>query len=502
MARLINLLASLLLIIFMLIYARELDSSWVYFGIPYTLGLLIAFIAAAVHPISVTNRMNLALLAGLWAGMALYPYALNYSFDSSPAIAVIMIGLLGWFSLWWIRPHLKALLHSRPFTLNLLVMNISVVSMVLLTFMLELYVIRYPPQNAQRIGIIYTPHSTLEHQTVEFTYAAHINNYGFRGADVKAHFAGDCRVMLVGDSYTYGWGVEYPNTWGAQLETALDKEIEAEILNLGYPGVGPQTYAAVVAQAAPIFEPDIIVVSLLQGDDLMQAEDVAQRLPALLSGGGQINQFLHRHYPNITRYLFITPQYVSQAAYRDTWIEVAEDALQQYPYAFDHIDSFIQSLYKTGQLNPYMIAVSQNTDYFTALLNPEQSKIQAQISAMGKALNSINEYAPQLIVASIPYRAYVSDEEQALLGELGIHTVPEMVTTTTMDDVVQLALDTVADKQNIRFFEATQVFREASEILYFRYDGHFTIAGNRLFAEQIYPVVQEACLQVRDSYAN
>lgn len=315
MARFVNLIATLFLVILIVRYTREIDGSWVYFIIPYTLSLLTTFIIATLRPTVIAQFMNTALLAGLWAGMVLYPYGLNYSFDSSPAIALFIIGLLGWLSLWWIRPHLRELLYKRPFTLNFLVMNTSIVSVVLFTFMIELYVTIHPPTNAHRTGIIYTPHSTLHHQAADFTYTAYINNYGFRGADVKTQFAGDCRVMLIGDSFTFGWGVDFDDTWGTHIETALDKKLDAEILNLGYPGVGPQTYAAVVSWAAPIFEPDVIVVSLLQGDDLMQAEDVAQRLPALLSSGGLVNQFLQTHYPNIARYLLVSPQNVSSEAY-------------------------------------------------------------------------------------------------------------------------------------------------------------------------------------------
>lgn len=162
------------------------------------------------------------------------------------------------------------------------------------------------------------------------------------------------------------------------------------------------------------------------------------------------------------------------------------------------MDAAIQDLYRTGQLNPYIIAVSQNIDYFTALLDLTQPMVHAKIEAMGKALDTISQHAPQVIVASMPYRAYVSINELTLLGELGIYTVPEMVTTTAMDDAVRLALDYVTDQQAIQFFETTQAFRETPETLYFRLDGHFNKAGNRLFAEQIYPVVYEACQQTRE----
>ena len=73
----------------------------------------------------------------------------------------------------------------------------------------------------------------------------HINRDGFRDRDFPVERTkGAARIVCVGDSYTYGWGVNLEDSFPKQLERAL--EPGTEVLNLGVFGynadqcLGPQ----------------------------------------------------------------------------------------------------------------------------------------------------------------------------------------------------------------------------------------------------------------------
>jgi len=76
--------------------------------------------------------------------------------------------------------------------------------------------------------------------------------------------AGVRRVAVLGDSMTFGWGVEDDLTYPAQLQTLLPG---AEVINAGYPGTCLGEKAAWYARGVRPFHPALVVLTLL-GDDV------------------------------------------------------------------------------------------------------------------------------------------------------------------------------------------------------------------------------------------
>jgi len=107
------------------------------------------------------------------------------------------------------------------------------------------------------------------------------------------------RIVAIGDSYTYGWGVEQEQTWLRLLEELLAAQgYPVQTVNLGKPGSGPPDYAALAERAVPILRPDLILVVLLQGNDLGAAGPENVTVPK-----GNRFDFLRQIYPNTIRLL-------------------------------------------------------------------------------------------------------------------------------------------------------------------------------------------------------
>ncbi|HVS19503.1 MAG TPA: hypothetical protein VMT18_12935, partial [Planctomycetota bacterium] len=75
-------------------------------------------------------------------------------------------------------------------------------------------------------------------------FAASINAAGFRGPPVTPRRAGELRVALVGDSFTFGNGVSFEDTLGQALAAELGRlGREAVVFNCGVPGYNAEQVA-------------------------------------------------------------------------------------------------------------------------------------------------------------------------------------------------------------------------------------------------------------------
>ncbi len=107
------------------------------------------------------------------------------------------------------------------------------------------------------------------------------------------------RIMLVGDSLTYGYGVEEENTYGRTLERILSEEYHSEVLNLGICGLQSSDIVEIVLEFAPILKPDLIVYGISLNDFLP-------------SGIGQ--------YKSNRRWPFPLPDYIKFRLFHQTYI--------------------------------------------------------------------------------------------------------------------------------------------------------------------------------------
>lgn len=126
-------------------------------------------------------------------------------------------------------------------------------------------------------GLIFPPGSALTYQTPEFSFTANINRLGFRDREFTLTKEAGARILAVGDSFTYGWGVSVEQSWPKALEARLrERGYDVEVANLGQPGGSPLAYAQTAARAVPLLKPDLVIVCITQGDDLAQLKGVGE----------------------------------------------------------------------------------------------------------------------------------------------------------------------------------------------------------------------------------
>lgn len=91
------------------------------------------------------------------------------------------------------------------------------------------------------------------------------NSQGVRGVrDIPyAPPAGSQRIVLVGDSYTFGYEESDEFAWGAQLEARL---ANCEVINLGVPAYGVDQQLLMLQAEGVKYHPDIVIVGIFVED--------------------------------------------------------------------------------------------------------------------------------------------------------------------------------------------------------------------------------------------
>ncbi len=118
-----------------------------------------------------------------------------------------------------------------------------------------------PDLDQARMVVPDRPHDPSEaraenrHETIQRlrTFFVSTNSRGMRGPEIKPKHG--FRILAVGDSVTFGWGVAGDETFPAQLSTLLG----VEVLNGGVPAWKPPTMAAWTQRVARELAPDLVL---------------------------------------------------------------------------------------------------------------------------------------------------------------------------------------------------------------------------------------------------
>lgn len=116
---------------------------------------------------------------------------------------------------------------------------------------------------------VHCPDIETHHTTGDYRITIRTNSMGIR-SDREFTFAkpdGVFRIAVLGDSFTFGYGVEAEQTYSALLERRLQKRgINAEVLNLGVSGAGTAEELIMLKERGSKFDPDMVVLGYCTND--------------------------------------------------------------------------------------------------------------------------------------------------------------------------------------------------------------------------------------------
>jgi len=109
--------------------------------------------------------------------------------------------------------------------------------------------------------------------------AVALNRHGFRGPDIDEVAKCQVRVVSIGDSFTFGWGLAdlsdqcVAGFVDDYASTHTDNDIGMSVLAL--PGWGPSDYLAAYKEFGSGMKPDLVVLGFFCGDDIVVQGTVA-----------------------------------------------------------------------------------------------------------------------------------------------------------------------------------------------------------------------------------
>ncbi len=142
----------------------------------------------------------------------------------------------------------------------------------------------------------------------EFPFLYEHNSLGFRDTEhALAKAPGTVRIVALGDSFTYGVGADFADTYLARVERQLNERPGAhpavEIIKLGMPRFFPLLERRTLEQYGLAFAPDVVMVTLLPNDiidtrgglDPVCVTTAGYLVPCRAMAWGEVAVWVHLH---------------------------------------------------------------------------------------------------------------------------------------------------------------------------------------------------------------
>lgn len=120
------------------------------------------------------------------------------------------------------------------------------------------------------VGYALTPGFEGQLQRNEFTTRISVNDQGLRGRPFGPKRDDISRILVLGDSFAFGYGVEEHESFPAYLEACLNSAGAGafEVLTAGVPGYGTVDQLNFLRSRGEALAPDVVILQFLSSNDL------------------------------------------------------------------------------------------------------------------------------------------------------------------------------------------------------------------------------------------
>lgn len=286
-----------------------------------------------------------------------------------------------------------------------------------------------------------------------FDVGIRINSLGLRGPDCPAEPLPDRpRILVIGDSFTFGHGVDTEDTFSARLQALLP---ETEVLNAGIVGVGHDQQLLWLRERGLGLKPDLIVWAYSSAD-----------IP-------RNTVYFRRLADPQTGLDFGKPRYVMKGD-RLELIHVPTPLPEQVEAA---IADFLRA---HEALQPAVVRHSRLcrfvADRLQAMLE-RREQMRLAPALIREFAEVAREHAVPLLVINLPVEKWLATRNPL---ERIKQRMADGLWRRTMTELGSDALD------------LTGAFLQQPEInsLYIPHDGHYSVAGHDLIAQTLAPAVR------------
>ncbi len=353
-----------------------------------------------------------------------------------------------------------------------------------------------------RTGWLFEPGSRVRYETCEFNYLASINSLGLRNAEIDIDKKENFRILCVGDSWTFGWGVNIENSWPASLERYLKENgiSHVQVINAGKPGMYSRSYKTALRKMIPALKPDLVILGMLQLDDLAQSYEEAHR-PVKKDKHSAIEKIwyaakiLFQHSTDHIRRLVKKDD--QEISIKPEWSASAGAMIENFSASelarFNLLSDSMKTMFRNAAISPsvlyYYIHFPNRVNTFN---NPVGKEVQFAMAEMTKDIASVNSYCAshgaKLLFLNLPTHSFAGHKQPALPGD-------ELDGWYASNNQVDPLYRWVADVNQVPYLELTKLMNDTGDY-FFRYDGHpnergyekiASLAGQYLLASDLIP---------------
>ncbi|MCP9456387.1 MAG: GDSL-type esterase/lipase family protein [Nitrospira sp.] len=322
------------------------------------------------------------------------------------------------------------------------------------------------------------PNSYSRFEQPEFSYIQRVNNLGFRGKDTSfKKQPNQYRILMLGDSFTMGKGVEDDQTFSALLEASLNRRVDCkpttfEVLNGGVDSYTPLlSYLQLAGDLMPL-EIDLVLLNL-DVSDLLQEE--VYRKEAVRDQNGEIVRVPGRERPVLLseRVRFWIDQHMF----------FTRLLLFHLNRRLGYKDFTIQGM--VARANPELVAYTLEGDLVDR---------QEQWLNIFQSINKISKLAAtksaDFALVVYPWGHQVNDSEW-VPGRFNWMAQGALASDKYLETIDRLSK--LHGIVVINLFSAFRAYR-GDAALYFKHDPHWTVEGHRLMASQLEQQLMEKFL--------
>jgi len=377
--------------------------------------------------------------------------------------------------------------------------------------------------------VVYDPNIVQTMATAEYAYTLRTNSLGLRDRDyAPAKPEGVYRILMLGDSFILGQGVEVTETCCEILEKELNRgqwRGRFEVINAGKVGYGPETYLSILRSLGKRLRPDLVVIGFTAGNDVNDVRNpyLAQATgEARARSGSRVKSAMRTVFPK-TYWFLLKRYYIIWRKIRPPANEIGKRDPNNLPNPLN--DEILMARARAEGVSDEMVkARAAQTDpevWHDALelrVNPyllRDALIRPQIvcdslrlqshgmkdawEATKKILRETFETAGSLgsrvAVMAIPAQHQVSRGYWAYREKLGY----ELDESLLREARVQDALRSFCSECGVPMVDLLPAFRNSSSNrLYYPKDEHWTVEGHRLAADEMRAFLASQELVPRD----
>lgn len=331
-------------------------------------------------------------------------------------------------------------------------------------------------------GDKHTPAHLKPHAPVQGSIGVS-NSQGFRDRERTMERRGPGpRVVALGDSFTWGAGVSYDQTFTTLVEQTLKTEWPGlEVINLGVGGWGPHEELHLLESYGVRLDPDLVLLDFYVGNDIQNKRGDDGNLTKILLVAGQ-SYYVHSngHLVHDTLgpdrwYLYHDLNYLWRVGTARILARAEAGSMADRGPGLVPRSAYLRGIHERSD-----IYLARDTDYFQG----HWARTRATLSAIRSLLGQ--RHIP-LVLVLIPDQvqfdpdlqneylgAFASSEERYDFGK------------------PQRLLNAWAREEGVQVIDLLPVFRAMGTPgdLHFRNDIHWNEAGHALAAEAIAPVLR------------